>query len=99
MCTDGEVFVVEFLVIVYSDEVIRPELRWRHFAAVTVEELDWHVIAVFSEERNGLLTCLDALLEMPDGCALAYEVALPQLTDLVMAFVLLVLDQLLELLI
>ena len=54
---------------------------------------------MFSEERNGLLTCLDALLEMPDGCALAYEVALPQLTDLVMAFVLLVLDQLLELLI
>ena len=93
LSADREVLIVQLLVVVDRDQVIGTEFRWQDLSAVAVQELDGHVVAVLGEEGNGLLSGLDALLQMPDGSAFPDEVLLTELADLILTFLLLVLDE------
>ena len=83
LSTDREVLGLELLVILNSHKVVRSELRRSDLPSVAVEELDRHVASMFGEEGYGLLACLDALLQMPDGGPFPDEVLLPEVTQVV----------------
>lgn len=94
---DGEVLVVEALLILDDFEVVGAEFAGLDLASVAVEELDRHGDTVLSEEGNGVGAGLDAILQVPDGSALLDEVGLGELLHLVVVRVFLRSDQLVEL--
>jgi len=60
---DGEVLAILSLgvviIVLYLDEVIRPELLRSNRLSAALDELDGRRLAVLREERDGLLARLD----------------------------------------
>jgi len=96
LSTDGVVLTIEFLFILFDNQVIWSVGGSGHWSTVAVQELDWHVGAMLSEEGDGLVTGLDGLHDVPAGSVLADEVSLSELGGLV-AGLTLSLNDLLEL--
>lgn len=80
---DCKVLAIKSFLVLDDNQVVGAVVSWRHWLAVTVEELDGHVCAVLGEERNGLVTSLDSLNHMPAGCVLADEVGFAKFSNLV----------------
>jgi len=89
---NGEVLILQGLVVVNLDKVVWAELVAWNWLSLAIDELDWSVVAVLSEERDGLLTSLNLLLELPDVSSLADVVGLSSLDHLVLTFVVSLLD-------
>jgi len=80
---NGEVFILQLLLIEFNYEVVWAELGEGNVLSVAVQELDWDVDTVLGEEGDGFVTGLDLVLHVPDGSALADEVGLAELHGLV----------------
>jgi hypothetical protein len=51
--------------------------------SVAIHELDWHIVSMFGEEADCLLTCLDGLLHKPNGRSFFQEVGASLLSNVV----------------
>ena len=101
LCTDCEVLLVKLFGVLGDgrDKVVWAEFGGADLSAVAVQELDGHVGAILCKEGNCLLTGFDRVAEMPHWRALRSDiVGGSKFGNLVAVFVLLLLDELLELL-
>jgi hypothetical protein len=89
---NGEVLILQGFVVLDLDKVVRAELVAWDWLSLAIDELDWSVVAVLGEERDGLLTSLNLLQELPDVGSLADVVGLSSLHHLVLSFVISLLD-------
>lgn len=94
--TNGGVFLVQQLIIVLGDQVVRLELGIFDRAAIAIDEFDWHVVAVLREEAYGLLARLDPLMDVPDGGTFLNEIRSPLFGQIVLAAFFLLLNHLFE---
>jgi len=89
----GEVLILQGLVVFNLDKVVWAELVTWNWLSLAIDELDWGVVAVLGEERDGLLTSLNLLQELPDVSSLADVVGLSGLHHLILSFVVSLLDE------
>jgi hypothetical protein len=85
LSTDREVLTIKCLLILNDDEVVGTVVGWGNRFTVAVEELDGHVGAVLSEERNRLVAGPYSLDHVPASSVLADEVGLAELGNLVVS--------------
>ena len=88
--------LVQKFVVVLCNEVVRFEFGLLDRAAIAVDELDRHVVAMFGKETDSSFTSFDPLVDVPDGGALLNEVGTALLSKVVLGAFLLLLDHLLE---